>query len=172
MFKIVITGPESTGKSTLTKQLATYFKVDMVTEYARGYLQKLDRDYNQKDLTEIAKGQIHLEDEAMKTNSRFIVFDTSLEVIKIWSEFKYQSCDAFITNSLQERQPDLYLLMKPDLPWKPDPLRENPFDREALLELYKKELKLSNVPFIEINGKDEKRFEMAKTTIKKVFDHK
>ena len=98
MLKIVITGPESTGKSTLTKQLAAHFKVDMVNEYARTYLQNLTTEYTQSDLTEIAIGQISLEDKASKSNSKFIVCDTSLEVIKIWSEFKYGSCDPFIIN--------------------------------------------------------------------------
>ncbi len=169
MYKIIITGPESTGKSTLTKQLATYFKVEMGSEYARIYLEKLDRPYTQNDLIEIAKGQIALEDKAMKSGSKFIVCDTGLEVIKIWSEFKYNSCDAFITNALLERLADFYLLMKPDLPWQPDPLRENPDNREELFELYKSELVSFNIPFQEISGNGEERFEMAKEVIKNYY---
>lgn len=170
MFKIVITGPESTGKSTLTNQLAAYFKVEMVSEYARTYLQKLNKEYSKNDLTEIAKGQIVLEDKAQESDSRFIICDTSLEVIKIWSEFKYKSCDSFISKSLQQRQPSLYLLMTPDLPWEADPLRENPEDRDVLFDLYQKELNSSNVPFYEIYGNGAERFKMAKRIIEKIVD--
>ena len=161
MIKIVITGPESTGKSTITKQLAAHFKVEMVSEYARTYLQKLNKEYSQNDLTEIAKGQIAIEDNALESNSKFIVCDTSLEVIKIWSEFKYKSCDSFISTSLRERQPNLYLLMKPDLPWEPDPLRENPANRQELFDLYKNELVTSKVPFYEISGNGKERLKKA-----------
>ena len=161
MLKIVITGPESTGKSTLSKQLANHFKVAMVEEYARTYLQNLTKNYIQQDLTEIAKGQIAIEDKALEIDSKFIFYDTSLEVIKIWSEFKYKSCDSFITKSLQQRQPDLYLLMKPDVPWEPDPLRENPTNRQELFGLYKNELVTSKVPFYEISGNGKERLTKA-----------
>lgn len=165
MIKVVITGPESTGKSTLSKQLADYFKGEMVEEFSRTYLEKLKLPYTQKDLTAIAKGQIVCEDKALTKNTNLIICDTSLEVIKIWSKFKYKSCDAFITKSLSSRQPSLYLLMRPDLPWQPDPLRENPDDREILFDLYKKELIASNVPFYEIYGNGKERFEMAKKIV-------
>ena len=111
MFKVVITGPESTGKSTITRQLANFFNIDMVKEHSRSYLEKLERPYVQNDLTAIAKGQIAIEDEVSKAGSKFIICDTSLEVIKIWSEFKYDSCDSFIIDEVNNRLPDLYLLM-------------------------------------------------------------
>jgi NadR type nicotinamide-nucleotide adenylyltransferase len=166
MLKVVITGPESTGKSTLAKQLADCFNVDMVKEYARTYLEKLDRPYEQSDLTAIAKGQIMLEDNALANNSRMIICDTSLEVIKIWSDFKYHSCDPFISDSYYKRKPHFYLLMTPDLPWQPDPLRENPFDRDELFEIYQKELISTGTPFYEILGNGEERLKMAKGVIK------
>lgn len=167
MFKIVITGPESTGKSTLTKQLASQLEATFVNEFARGYLQNLNRDYNQSDLIEIAKGQIKLEEEAYFLNPKNVICDTSLEVIKIWSQFKYQSCNPFIEHSMHQRRPNLYLLMSTDLPWESDPLRENPDDREKLFDLYKNELVSSKVPFYEIYGNGEERFKMAKEVIKK-----
>ena len=161
MFKIVITGPESTGKSTLSKQLANHFNFIMVEEYSRTYLQNLSLDYTQQDLSEIAKGQMELEDKALEHRTKFMICDTSLEVIKIWSEFKYGDCASFITTSLQKRQPDLYLLLRPDLPWEADPMRENPHDREQLFELYKNELIASKVPFYEISGNRNERQNLA-----------
>ena len=165
MLKVVITGPESTGKSTLAKELATYYNTLHVDEFSRGYLSELRRTYVQQDLTEIAKGQIKLEDSAAKKTKELLICDTSLEVIRIWSEYKYGNCDPFILEKLAHRLPDLYLLMAPDLPWQPDPLRENPNDRTELYTLYKKELINSQVPFYEISGISEKRFKMAKEVI-------
>ncbi len=167
MLKIVITGPESTGKSTLAKQLAAHFNAQLVDEFARTYLTNLGRAYTQSDLLIIAKGQIKAEYKAIADNPTLLICDTSLEVIKIWSEFKYGSCDPFITNGLSNNLPDLYLLMTPDLPWQPDPLRENPDDRDQIFELYKKELKISGVPFYKIWGNEKERFKMAKEVIEK-----
>ena len=172
MLKVVITGPESTGKSTLAKQLADYYNVDMVNEYSRSYLEKLDRPYIQNDLTAIAKGQIKLEDETLGTNTNITICDTSLEVLKLWSVFKYHSCDPFISDSFSERQPNVYLLMTPDLPWKPDPLRENPFDRDELFNIYQKELGTTGIPFYEIAGNGDERIEMAKKIVDSLIGKK
>ncbi len=161
MPKIVITGPESTGKSTLAKALATYYKTIYVEEYARTYLTKLGRDYVQQDLLEITKGQIALEGSAATKNPKLLIYDTSLEVIKIWSEYKYGNCNQFIIDQYQSRLPDLYLLMAPDLPWQPDPLRENPNDREELYELYKNELISSKTPYHEISGSENERIKIG-----------
>lgn len=165
MFNIVITGPESTGKSTLAKQLALFFEASFVDEFARSYLQNLNRKYDQSDLSEIAKGQIKLEEEAFIGNPKIVICDTGLEVIKIWSEYKYGNSNSYITEQLAIRLPDLYLLMTPDLPWQPDPLRENPENRKELFGLHKSELISSRVTFYEISGNGEERFELAKKLI-------
>jgi len=172
MHKVVITGPESTGKSTLAKQLAVHFNALLVKEFARSYLTNLGRAYTQSDLTKIAKEQIALEEIATNSNPDLIICDTSLEVIKIWSEFKYGNCNSFIIAELSNNLPDLYLLMTPDLPWQPDPLRENPNDRDEIFELYKKELKMLGIPFYEIWGNGDKRFKIAKEVIEEKFNPK
>jgi NadR type nicotinamide-nucleotide adenylyltransferase len=166
MLKIVITGPESTGKSTLAEQLEKELKAPMVKEYSRLYLENLGRPYVQSDLVKIAKGQIEKEDSILNKNLNLVICDTSLEVIKIWSNYKYDSCDPFILTSLMHRQPDLYLLMRPDLPWQDDPLRENPIDRDRLFIEYKKELSFSQLPFFEIYGNESDRFALALKSIK------
>ncbi len=161
MYKIVITGPESTGKSTLAKQLADHFNAPLIKEFARVYLTNLSRKYRQSDLLEIAKGQLKLEKEAIIQNAELIICDTSIEVIKIWSEVKYGTCNQSILNIYSKNLPDLYLLMTPDLPWQPDPLRENPNDRDILFKLYKNELISSKTPFLEISGSGNERIKMA-----------
>jgi NadR type nicotinamide-nucleotide adenylyltransferase len=161
MQKIVLTGPESSGKTTLAKQLAGHFGTVWVPEFARGFLEKLGRPYQEADLLEIAKGQVASEDECAKKNTGPLFLDTSLEVVKIWSEVVFGRCHPLIKEHLHNRLPDLYLLCRPDLPWEPDPLRENPGDRQVLFDLYLHELTGLGVHFIEINGMGKERIEKA-----------
>ncbi|MCB0521064.1 MAG: ATP-binding protein [Lewinellaceae bacterium] len=170
MRKIVLTGPESTGKTTLAKQLAGHFGAQWVPEYAREYLESLGRKYVQDDLIEIAKGQIAKEDFFAQGNSRFILCDTSLEVIQIWSKVVFGNCAPWITEQLKMRQPDLYLLCQPDLPWAPDPLRENPNDRDVLYTIYQQELAALGTDFIQINGIGNERFDKAAAEIEKFIN--
>ena len=97
--QIVFTGPECTGKTTLSKLISEYYNYPLVSEYARSYINNLKRPYNYNDLVEIAKGQINLENQAQNHNSKFIVCDTNLQVIKLWSLIKYSKCDSFIINN-------------------------------------------------------------------------
>lgn len=135
MYKIVITGPESSGKTTLCKALSSHFNLPFIKEYAREYLHLLSNDYNQSDLTEIAKGQLQSENEMQ-------LLDTDLVTLKIWSKYKYSSCDKWILDKIEKQKSEnrFYLLCKPDIPWKPDPLRENPRERMNIFNLYKDEL--------------------------------
>lgn len=157
MKKILFTGPESTGKSLLAEQMATRHGGDWVPEYARHYLENLGRPYRQSDLLRIAQGQLRWEDERAARSPRWLFCDTGLLVIKVWSEYKYGSCDPWIVEQLQQRQYDLWVLCGIDIPWAPDPLREHPEEREALYGIYLRELKQLGVPFIELWGKEEER---------------
>lgn len=153
--KILITGVESTGKSTLAVTLATYFNTVWVKEYARTYLNDLNRKYVLSDLLKIAKGQIAAEDILLNEANQYLFCDTGMLVLKIWSEYKFGQCDPFILKQLRERKYDLYILCSVgDVVWEDDPLRENPDleERLELHEMYKKELKKLNVPYIEVSG--------------------
>jgi len=162
MKRIVILGPESTGKSTLALNLSNHYQAYYVNEYARDYL-KFRNDYLEEDLLQIAIGQLQLEDEGeqecRKKDLPMIFYDTDLTVIKIWSEFKYGKCDPWILEQHKLRKYDLYLLAYPDLEWHPDPMRENPKDRDRMkiFELYQKDLKSRKVEFRIIKGIGEKR---------------
>ena len=138
--KIAIVGPESTGKSTLAEGLAKHYQTVWVPEYARGYLNKLGRGYDQSDLIKIAHGQLRLEDEWENDAKRFLFCDTNLVVIKIWSDFKYGNCAPEILQRMHERKYDLHLLTNIDLPWEADPQREHPDKRLELFNLYEKDL--------------------------------
>ena len=150
--KVCVTGPECTGKSDLSKYLSEYYQTSWVQEYARAYLDKLIQPYQQVDLTKIAHGQLRMEDEWLNESNRVMICDTNLLTIKIWSEFKFGTCDPEIINRMNSRTYDLYLLCNIDLPWEEDPQREHPDKREQLWTIYKNEVGKTGVPFVEITG--------------------
>ena len=147
MLKTIITGPESSGKTTLCKDLSKHFKIPFAKEFAREYLDLLNRDYNQDDLLKIAKGQL-----ASEHNIQLL--DTDLITIKIWSEYKYGNCENWILEQIEKQKDEnrFYLLCKPDLKWEYDPLRENPNDRNEIFEIYKQELQILGHKFLLIKG--------------------
>lgn len=157
-MKVVITGPESTGKSWLSKALARHYDIPLVEEYARIFLKQTDGVYREEDLLDIAKGQVTLEEQVSLQTPKFILCDTGLEVIRVWSEWKYGKCDPWIRERARATKADLYLLLKPDVPWFPDPLRENPDDREALYLEYHKVLAEYEAKVIEIGDYWQSRF--------------
>lgn len=161
--KIVVLGPESTGKSTLSEQLANYYQTVWVPEYARTYLEQIDRPYRQEDLLLIAKGQLKWEDEMVKNARRLLICDTDLRVIKIWSEFKYGSCHSWIEQQIKQRSYDHFLLMDIDMPWEYDILREHPDKntRTILLEIYEANLEKERVPYTLISGDSTSRLHQA-----------
>ena len=165
--KVVIIGPESTGKSTLCQQLADHFNTRWVPEYAREYLLKNGPHYTFEDLLIIAKGQLAIEDEYTEMQRRsaspYLFIDTDMYVMKVWSEFVFGKCHVFILQEIARRKYDLYLLCKTDLPWVKDELREYPDveTREKLYEIYKHILSNQNTPWVEIKGNYEVRFQTA-----------
>jgi len=164
--KIVITGPESSGKTTLAQQLGQVLETSWVPEFARIYIEQLPRKYAESDLLEIAKGQIKEEDNRLENANQFLICDTDLITIKIWSEYKYDVCDPWIIETIENRFYDLYLLCAPDIPWEYDPQRENPNDRSELYKLYKQELITYQKTFFELSGKKDERLQAALTIIR------
>ena len=166
--KVVVIGPESTGKSTLCKQLAEHFKTKWVPEYARAYLETHGTKYGFEDLYKIAEGQIQHEDDVLNSqfpipNSQLLFIDTDMYVIKVWSEYVFNKCDNRILTHIAKRNYDLYLLCNTDLPWVEDALREYPelYQREKLFHFYKDAMINQQVPFTEIKGNYEQRLELA-----------
>ncbi len=164
--KIAITGPESTGKSELSQQLAREFKTEWVPEYARFYLDRLSEPYQESDLLAIAKGQIAWEEDKMKYASKYLFCDTDLLVIKIWSDFKYGRTDKWIEEHLKENRYDFYLLSDIDISWIPDPQREHPDKRKYFFDLFEDYLKSNNCPYAIVSGIEEDRLANAIKVLK------
>lgn len=169
--KVVVLGPECTGKSELSAYLATEFNTAWAEEYAREYLNQLDRPYVAGDLPEIAKGQISVEDKAACEANRLLICDTDLYVIKVWSIFKYGYCDPWILKQIESRKYDLYLLTYIDIPWVSDPLREHPDQREQLYSIYLEEMKNQPVPFVIIKGDRFQRRSLAKQGVQELISN-
>ncbi len=167
--KILITGPESTGKSNMARALASHLGTYYVPEYARSYLNYIQRPYTQADLLQIAKGQILLEDAYMHIANKYLVVDTDMTVMAIWSQEKYGEINPWIAQELVSRTYDLILLMDVDLPWVYDPQRENPNDRKRLLYLYRQSLEARGLAYHLISGGGKKRVNNALKVMEQVF---
>lgn len=161
MYKILITGPESTGKSSLVESLAKYFKAVYVSEFSRAYIDQLKRAYDENDLLLIAKGQLRDEDEISAKGHPILFVDTDLTVMDIWSQEKYGRTHPWILEQMQKRIYDLYLMPDIDLDWTYDAQRENPEDRGRLLKIYQDSFAQRNITYHMIRGQGEERVQQA-----------
>lgn len=157
--KIAFTGPECSGKSTMACWLAKELSFDLVKEYAREYL-KDKSSYSMDDLDIIASKQF--ERNSVKGA---LVIDTEMLVMKIWYEEKYQRVSENILQLLERQQIDLYFLCKPDFKWVPDPLRENPQDRDRLFHIYEASLKKCGFSYCVLSGSEAERKKIIKATL-------
>ena len=156
MIRIAITGPESTGKSVLAKQLAKHYGACFVPEYARLYLEDINRPYTYEDILCIAERQFDLETIANHKND-LLFCDTDFCVTNIWCEVKYGKCHEWIVEKLKEDHYSLYLLCDIDLPWQYDPLREHPEMRQELFAMYHELLSGYDFNFKIVRGTGEQR---------------
>ncbi|MEY3350074.1 MAG: hypothetical protein RIQ50_185 [Bacteroidota bacterium] len=183
VIKIVVIGPESTGKSSLCATLADHYSTIWCREYAREYLLQHGMDYTYEDLQTIAKGQLALEDQAVAEciqhhrnplQHRILFLDTDMYVMKVWCEFVFGKCHPLILNQIVQRKYDGYLLCKPDLPWIKDELREypDPTTREKLYHIYKDLLANQSTPWYEVHGEGEQRSDAAVQWIDRLLNSK
>ncbi|MBC7919881.1 MAG: ATP-binding protein [Ferruginibacter sp.] len=167
--RIAVTGPESTGKSTLSAQLAAHFRTVWVPEYARAYLDQLPHPYGADDILAIAQGQVELEKQLAGQANRLLISDTELLVTKIWSEHAFGHCPEWILEALAHQRYDLYLLTGIDIPWAPDPQREHPHLRDYFYQRYRRELESRHWPFVEIWGEPSIRLDKAIRAVERVL---
>ncbi len=177
LIKIVLFGPESTGKTTLSNQLARHYHTVWAPEFAREYLQ--DKWNNERktceasDLIPIAKGQMKLENTLAKKADKILICDTDLLETKVYSEEYYGGfVDPFLDKAANENTYDLYLLTYIDTPWEEDDLRDRPELRKEMFNAFEKALKTHNRPYILLKGDKETRLKKAIAAIDKIMEKK
>lgn len=165
IIRIAIFGPESTGKTTLAKQLAQFYQTTWVPEFARDYLQeKLDSGRGICDIDDmlpIAYGQTKLENESAAIANTYLFCDTNLMVTKVFSELYYNFCDSLLDKAARTHQYDLFFLTDIDVPWEDDGLRDSPEGRESVFSVFKQSLIDNKKPFITLTGDKETRLKKA-----------
>jgi len=159
--KIAIVGPESTGKSTISAQLANHYNTVWVPEYAREYCTALTKPCNWQDEINMFKGQLEMEKQYLPKANKILICDTTFITVKIWSEHMFGNSPQEVLDELPRHPYDLYLLMNIDLAWQEDPLRDFPHEREYFMKIWHKELKALNANYHIISGTDEERLKYA-----------
>jgi len=175
LIKVVLFGPESTGKTTLAQQLAVHYQTQWVPEYAREYLQdkwdRVQRTCEPEDLVPIAYGQMALENSLARKADRVLICDTDLLETKVYSETYYTgSCDPLLEKYALKNNYDLYLLTYIDTPWVADDLRDRPEERERMFEHFKAALEQYDRNFIILRGDKPKRLAHAIAAIDKLLE--
>ncbi|MFV5694561.1 DUF4301 family protein [Flavobacterium sp. LB3P122] len=165
IIKIALFGPESTGKTTLAKQLAEYYNTEWVPEFARDYLQE-KWNKNQlicdvDDMLPIAYGQTQLENKSLLIANKYLFCDTNLMVTKVFSEVYYNYCDPLLGEAALEHEYDLFFLTDIDFPWEKDDLRDSPEKRESVFAVFKQSLIDNKKPFITLSGDKNLRLNKA-----------
>ena len=177
IVKVVLFGPESTGKTTLSRQLARHYNTVWVPEYAREYLQNKWNNYRktceEKDLIPIAEGQIKLENTLALKADRVLICDTDLLETKVYSEEYYGGfVDPALDEAARVNQYDLYLLTYIDTPWEADDLRDRPGMRQEMFEAFEKALITHNKNYILLKGDKKTRLEKAVKAIDTILNER
>lgn len=157
-LKVVITGPESTGKSTLAESLARHYKTAFVTEYARSYVENLGRPYTYNDLEHIARHQIQDAERCQPLCNNILFLDTYLIITKVWFNVVYKRFPLWLDKAIKQSDIKLFLLCNHDLPWEPDSVRENGGEmRNFLFQTYQQELEHYKFQYRIVEGFGENR---------------
>lgn len=167
--RIVLTGPESTGKSFLSQKLAAYFQTTFVEEYGRTYVEKFGTEISMLDIAHIAGGHLMYEDLAAQKANKVLICDTDLIVTQIWSEIFLKQCPQWIMEINHWRRYDLFLLLDVDIPWVDDGTREFEHIRQSHFNRLKEELESRNCPYLVISGGFEERLAQAIKAIEGLF---
>lgn len=165
--KIAVVGPESTGKSTISEQLATHYQTVWVPEFARGYCEKLTELCTWQDEINMFNGQVALEEELLPKATKILICDTTFITVKIWSDYTFGRSPQEVLDELPRRTYDFYLLMDIDLPWQEDPLRDFPHLREHFMQVWHKELQALNANYSTISGTSSLRLKNSIAAIDK-----
>ena len=163
-MKILVCGPECSGKTSLSEKIAQHYNIEMLPEHAVSYLERHGSDYSVDDIQKIAAEHFALY-ESLKSRESSFVMDSFLINLLIWAEYRFDADLVELRTWLEEVEFDLVFLMKPDLVWENAPFRENASDRDHLFDRYIGELNQLNWPYHIIEGKGDERWVSPKTII-------
>jgi nicotinamide riboside kinase len=171
IHKVVVTGPESTGKTTIASRLASFFGTVWIPEYARDYVLGLGREYTYNDIEHIAREQLRLETRYVSRAKHFLFYDTWLIITKVWFRVKYDRYPAWIDDAIRESGTGLYLVCDTDIPWVADNVRENGGEmRDILLAMYREEIGAFGIACEMVSGDGDARLISALNHLDKHFD--
>lgn len=175
-LRVVLYGPESTGKTTLARQLAEQYQTEWVPEFARDYLQeKWDKSRNiceLKDILPIAYGQMQLENTLAQTAHKVLFCDTDLLETLVYSQYYFQTVPNSLEKAVANHHYDLYLLTGIDVPWQPDNLRDQPHKRPEMFSMFESYLKKYKKPYFLLKGNPAVRFATAQRLINELLNKK
>lgn len=168
LLRVVVTGPESTGKTTLARGLAERLGTAWAPEAARGYLERLSRPMTLADIEALARLQLEAEEEAASRARDLLLCDTDLLATRIWSEHYFATCPAWIAAEAARRPYALHLLCRVDVPWVDDGLRDSPHLGRSFEERFRSALRIAGRPFVELSGTWVERERRAVEAIERV----
>ncbi len=167
--RIAVLGPESTGKSVLSKQLSERFNTVFVKEYSRDYFLNREYSYNIHDLEKIALQQLNNEQNLYTKANNIIICDTEFITLKVWSDVVFGKTPTAITNLITSHMYDLYLLCNLDVEWEPDPLRNNSHNRQEIYNRFVSELEHHNLNYRIVSGTNDDRVKNAVTFVQQTI---
>ena len=160
--RIVLTGAESTGKSTLAKSLSEHYCAPWSKEFVREYIHTLGRDLIAKDVDTIARGQLAVEDAALDNAQKIVIHDTNIVSTIIYAEYYFGEALTWANSIVPKRGYSLYLLCSPDIPWVADPRQRTSLNARATLHtLFKKRIEKYGYPYLQISGSHPNRLNQA-----------
>lgn len=174
VIRIVLYGPESTGKTSLAKALAEYYNTVWVPEYMRTFLENKmlvpgEEIVAYNELMPIAKGQIATENEAISKANKFLFCDTNLLEIEVYADYYFDRCPEEIRSFAQKNSYDLYLLTYIDTIWEEDDFRDSPENRQEFFKLFEDKLIHNNLPYLIVKGTMEERINFVTSELERRF---
>lgn len=164
-IRVCIYGPESTGKTTLARQLAEHYQTVWVPEFARGYIDEKGGQFTYGDIVKIARGQASLEDKLARQANRILFCDTDAITTTIYSRHYFGKCPEKVKTIADNKRYHLYLFTRIDIGWESDPQRDLGHRREEFETVFREELNVRGISFVEITGKGDTRLDNAVSAI-------
>ena len=171
LFRVCVTGPESTGKTTLAEQVALFVGTEWVPEASRIYAERVARDLSVADVEPIAREHIARADAAAERvaarKGTALVLDTDLLSTVVYAQHYYAFDSPWLDGEERARRADLYLLCDVDVPWVPDGIRDRPAHRDAMFAMFRDAVAERRVQFVVLRGDWDARWKAARTAVQR-----